>query len=338
METIKQIKLPNGQTYNIIDTTYNVATQSSNGLLSKEDKKKLDGIQSGSKSPEVGNVTRGIYNNAGGVYPTSRAMYNTCRANRLAFLPAANIKIEKSYNKGKSWSDITSSIPRRAELFDMVRAYTLTVCDNNGQPDSNVYTRITISPLDRYSSVDTFFCWFCSNGNSNCVVDLEGSTVGEKDTFTPIRSNINIAGWSGSNEFTVPYRVFGGNSSQTTNGWSIRFTFKITGKLSTNPPTVTDIRMYGDNAWMYPNSMMYDDKIYKHDKDQNAVFPNCVKSNNTIIGKKIQLLEQKQLSSASTKFAVIDNNGYILYRTAAQIKSDIGASKVRVSGSTIVVE
>ena len=43
--TIETITLPNGNTYNVKDTTYSNATQSSSGLMSSTDKTKLDGFE-----------------------------------------------------------------------------------------------------------------------------------------------------------------------------------------------------------------------------------------------------------------------------------------------------
>ena len=43
--TIETITLPNGNTYEVKDTTYSNATQSSSGLMSSTDKTKLDGIE-----------------------------------------------------------------------------------------------------------------------------------------------------------------------------------------------------------------------------------------------------------------------------------------------------
>lgn len=42
---ISTITLPNGDTYEFKDTTYDAATQSADGLMSSTDKAKLDGME-----------------------------------------------------------------------------------------------------------------------------------------------------------------------------------------------------------------------------------------------------------------------------------------------------
>lgn len=66
--------------------------------------------------------------------------------------------------------------------------------------------------------------------------------------------------------------TFGGGSTQTSNAYAYRFTFKnkADGKGSVS---VMDIRMYGPSAWGVPNNMMEKDHIYNWDANQNVHFP-----------------------------------------------------------------
>lgn len=142
--------------------------------------------------------------------------------------------------------------------------------------------RITIEPTDRYTSVDNFYCWF-SIGGHTVKLKIEYSTIGNKTTFTTLRENLNINGWSGANDITFSGGTFGGGSTQTSNRYAYRFTFMtiaIDSNFTNQLPSVSDIRLYGDNAWSTPNSMMLRDHIYNWDTLQNVSFPAKVTASN----------------------------------------------------------
>ena len=142
--------------------------------------------------------------------------------------------------------------------------------------------RITIEPTDRYTSVDNFYCWF-SIGGHTVKLKIEYSTIGNKTTFTTLRENLNISGWSGANDITFSGGTFGGGSNQTSNRYAYRFTFMTTAidsNFTNQLPSVSDIRLYGDNAWSTPNSMMLRDHIYNWDTLQNVSFPAKVTASN----------------------------------------------------------
>ena len=142
--------------------------------------------------------------------------------------------------------------------------------------------RITIEPTDRYTSVDNFYCWF-SIGGHTVKLKIEYSTIGNKTTFTTLRENLNINGWSGANDITFSGGTFGGGSTQTSNRYAYRFTFMTTAidsNFTNQLPSVSDIRLYGDNAWSTPNSMMLRDHIYNWDTLQNVSFPAKVTASN----------------------------------------------------------
>lgn len=138
---------------------------------------------------------------------TNRAMINTARSPKSAFLPANCITVEYSSDAGKTWEDYGLSEAQKRGLFALT-------CDNDvrlsksSPVSTNDCVRITVEPLDRYVSFDQLYIWF-STGSHACTLDLERSTIGAKDTFSFIRKDVPLGGWSGPNVINFPYGTFG---------------------------------------------------------------------------------------------------------------------------------
>ena len=213
----------------------------------------------------------GNVNYSGYAGPIESAHIDVLRANRLAFLPASGIKVEYSVDGGATWIDYGATDDQKASLFAMrmgsaASFYTgkHTKADECTIKDQ---LRITVTPVDRYASVNMLYLWVSVAGTS-ATVNISRSTIGAKETFT----DVPISGWSGPNEIRFSGGTFGGGSTQTSNAYAYRFTFKnkADGKGSVS---VMDIRMYGPSAWGVPNSMMEKDHIYNWDANQNVQFP-----------------------------------------------------------------
>ena len=217
----------------------------------------------------------GNVNYSGYAGPIESAHIDVLRANRLAFLPASGIKVEYSVDGGATWIDYGATDDQKASLFAMrmgsaASFYTgkHTKADECTIKDQ---LRITVTPVDRYASVNMLYLWVSVAGTS-ATVNISRSTIGAKETFTDVRTDVPISGWSGPNEIRFSGGTFGGGSTQTSNAYAYRFTFKnkADGKGSVR---VMDIRMYGPSAWDVPNNMMEKDHIYNWDANQNVHFP-----------------------------------------------------------------
>ena len=222
-------------------------------------------------------VRGGNENWAGKIGSTDRGMINTARSPKSAFLPANCITVEYSSDAGKTWEDYGLSEAQKRGLFALT-------CDNDvrlsksSPVSTNDCVRITVEPLDRYVSFDQLYIWF-STGSHACTLDLERSTIGAKDTFSFIRKDVPLGGWSGPNVINFPYGTFGGGVSQTGNNYKYRMTFRTTklGNSTTQSPTINDIRFYGDNAWAIPNDMVKGDYPFFWDRDMNVNFSKQLK-------------------------------------------------------------
>ena len=222
-------------------------------------------------------VRGGNENWAGKIGSTDRGMINTARSPKSAFLPANCITVEYSSDAGKTWEDYGLSEAQKRDLFALT-CDTYVGLSKSSPVSTNDCVRITIEPLDRYVSFDQLYIWF-SIGSHTCTLDLERSTIGAKDTFSFIRKDVPLNGWSGPNVINFPYGTFGGGVSQTGNNYKYRMTFRTTklGNSTTQSPTINDIRFYGDNAWAIPNDMVKGDYPFSWDRDMNVNFSKQLK-------------------------------------------------------------
>lgn len=217
----------------------------------------------------------GNVNYSGYAGPIESAHIDVLRANRLAFLPASGIKVEYSVDGGATWIDYGATDDQKASLFAMrMGSAALFYTGKHTKADECTIKdqlRITVTPVDRYASVNMLYLWVSVAGTS-ATVNISRSTIGAKETFTDVRTDVPISGWSGPNEIRFSGGTFGGGSTQTSNAYAYRFTFKnkADGKGSVR---VMDIRMYGPSAWVVPNNMMEKDHIYNWDANQNVHFP-----------------------------------------------------------------
>lgn len=224
---------------------------------------------------DTSSISAGNANYAGGAGPIESAHIDVLRANRLAFLPASGVKVEYSIDGGTTWVDYGATDDQKASLFAMRMGSAASFCTGKHTKAAECTTkdqlRITVTPVDRYASVNMLYLWVSVAGTS-ATVNISRSTIGAKETFTDVRTDVPISGWSGPNEIRFNGGTFGGYEGQNYNAYSYRFTFKNKedGKGSVS---VTDIRMYGSSAWTVPNSMMEKDHIYNWDANQNVQFP-----------------------------------------------------------------
>lgn len=224
---------------------------------------------------DTSSISAGNANYAGVAGPIESAHIDVLRANRLAFLPASGVKVEYSVDGGTTWVDYGANDAQKASLFAMQMGSATPFYTGKHTKANECTTkdqlRITVTPVDRYASVNMLYLWVSVAGTS-ATVNISRSTIGAKETFTDVRTDVPISGWSGPNEIRFSGGTFGGYEGKNYNAYSYRFTFKNKedGKGSVS---VTDIRMYGPSAWTVPNSMMEKDHIYNWDANQNVQFP-----------------------------------------------------------------
>lgn len=251
---------------------------------------------------------------------TYQALINDVRANRLAFLPADQIIIEKTTDGGNTWVDGGFTDAQKIALFTEKRHYSMYLPKINNLTDTRCGLRITITAMkynvpaeatetqkynywnsnyvtaqERYCQLKMMYFWVSTAYNS-IKIKIERATGAASTTWNTIfdKSDYGMKGWSGNNIITFSQNSFGGGINQTTNYWNYRMTLMSAGptddlsNISSNTTTshvqqIIEIRGYGDTWWGKSNEYMASDHIYGWDDLQNTIFPAAIlpKNNNT---------------------------------------------------------
>lgn len=208
--------------------------------------------------------------------PINAAKINFTRSPKTAFMPPEAINIEYSKDAGKTWIDYGVTETGKRQLFALLKdtAPRITFSKETAIT-TNESTRVTITASDRYIGVNQLVVWISTSGH-NCVLDIEISKNEAPDTFTYLRKDVPISGWSGISICNFPALMFGANSASDRIN-SIRITFKISSVTSGASPWFSDIRLYGDNTWSSSDNMTRYDSIYSWDYLQNVNFPAQIK-------------------------------------------------------------
>lgn len=245
-----------------------------------------------------------------GVPPLARALLDYCRANKLAFLPADQIIVEKTIDGGKTWTDAGVSDTTKAYTFSGVQYDNIALPQISGKMNTLCGVRVTFTAMkydvpsgtaetdkykywnknyvkstERYCTLDYF--WFLVNSINNAIsVKLEVASGAYPDKWS-IRydGKLRMSGWSGPNIIKPSEYIFGGWTSQTTQPWNYRFTFmtappngetKLSTGYETRHQTINAIRGYGTKGWVLPNNLMATDNIYSVDVNKSTTFPATV--------------------------------------------------------------
>ena len=247
-------------------------------------------------------------NSYGSITKAVRPMFDSVRANRLAFLPSDQIIIEKTVDGGKTWTDAEiSEYSKRALFSENGGGFQLPLID--GKKNTLCGIRLTITGMkynvpagtaetakynywnskyvketERYCTIGDMFFWV-SGGSDNISLVIERATGGASTSwanlFTSSSSTGYLNGWSGPNYIKFSEKTLGGGTGQTSNYWNYRFTFMshpgngsaFNSNYITQAQNVTMIKAYGASVWNSPNNLMSNDHMYTWDVDKNVAFP-----------------------------------------------------------------
>lgn len=239
--------------------------------------------------------------------PTIQTLINDNRANRLAFLPADQIIIEKTTDGGNTWVDAQISDDVKTGLFSQTRPgvyipllngeknilcglrITITGMKYNvpeGTPETSKYeywNSTYVNRQERYNQIKEMYFYVSSNSDS-IKVKVERVTGGNSNNWITIFENNNygMTGWSGNDYISFPQGVFGGGTNQVNNYWNYRITLftagpngssTLSGTNKTSTQSISEIRAYGDTWWGLGSNLAAKDHLYSWDYLQNAIFP-----------------------------------------------------------------
>lgn len=254
--------------------------------------------------------------------PVIAPLINSTRANRLAFLPADQIIIEQTVDGGQTWTDAGYTDSQKAYLFSGLKSQPFNIPKIDGKMNTLCGLRVTITAnkynvpsgtaetekysywdnehyisSERYCSLTDFWFWLSASENA-ISIKIESASRANPNSWTALFNHPEwgATGWSGSDYCRIPYTVFGGGSGQASQSCNYRFTFmtKPSGgkdtlgtQYQTQQQSIMSIMGYGENAWVFPNSMMELDHLYKWGPDLSAEFPSYLTAKNIYARGKI---------------------------------------------------
>ena len=224
-------------------------------------------------------------------------------ANRLVFLPADQIIIEKTVDGGTTWTDYGATDAQKVAVF--TNGGNIILPRLNGTTKSTLCgVRITFTAMkynvpsgtsetekynywnsnyilrqERYTTLDVL--WFWLGANSDTIqIKAERATGGNSTNWISIfDKDWGATGWSGSDWIRFGSATFGGGTNQTGNFWNYRLTFMsrynngATAFASDNVQNVYEIQGFGENWWGASSELMKNGHLYSWDASKNATFP-----------------------------------------------------------------
>lgn len=244
------------------------------------------------KSYDTGTLEAGI-----------RPYVDQARANRLAFLPADQIIIEKTTDGGTTWEDAGVTDANKCGLF--VNGGSMNIPLLNGAKSTQCGVRITMTGMkynvpegtaetekynywnatnvvraERYFNVREWWFWLSSNNDAIRPQIYRATGANPNNWVSVFNTDFAMSGWSGSDWIRAgDGATFGGSITQTGNYWNWRIIFwsrYANGKTSfgsNTVQTIQQIRCYGDSVWTMSNNLGKNDHIYSYDASQNVTFP-----------------------------------------------------------------
>ena len=318
----------------------------------------LDG-QNGSYYTTTSNLMEPAYVRSS-TTKTSRPLFDVLRADRTAFLPATQIIIEQSTDAGVTWTDAGVSDTNKAKLFTGQRP-SISIPLKGGVKSTDCMIRVTITGMrynqtsatgetDRYNywnstyvqSTERYFAatdgWVWLSSNSDRIYMKAERATGESPNTWHIDREAYMSGWSGGNYFSLSGSNFGGGTTQTSNYWNWRFTFRTCSSMhtfndadlaetyTTSAQVINHIKINGQNVWSYSNNYMYHDHLYNWDESQNAFFPAQVSG--TVLKSTIPT-GTSPLTVISTTVVpnlnadLLDGNHASAFALASQVLTDV---------------
>lgn len=239
---------------------------------------------------------------------TFQSQVSSTRANKLAFLPADQIIIEKTTDGGTTWVDYGATDTQKANLFAETRGFGMSIPMIDGVKDLRCGVRVTFTAMkynvpegttetqkynywnvdyvkstERDCSLTDIYFWLSSSSDT-IGVTVQRAAGNDSNNWVSVfdAPGWGMNGWSGADAIHFSNTVFGGGTNQTSQYWNWRITFMTRGLNGTDTmastsqssqQSISEIRAYGPNTWTTPNKLMSSDHLYGWGADQGAEFP-----------------------------------------------------------------
>ena len=276
----------------------------------------------------------------GATPPTARPLFDTLRGDHTAFLPAEQIIIEQSVDGGTTWTDAGVSDINKRKLFSGERP-PITLPKIAGEMNTLCMLRVTISAMrynvpaltpeidkysywtaanvlsqERYVTIDESWIW-CNSSENRIQTTVEAATGANPNTWTTVRTAY-MNGWTGGDYQSLSAGTFGGSTTQTSNRWNYRFTFRTASTLNTlnqsdlgttyitQTQYIHHIKTSGEQVYTVPNRYVLNEHVYNWDYLQNVTFPADVRGT-TLTASSLALSNTTSSTYVSTFNALAPN-------------------------------
>lgn len=196
-----------------------------------------------------------------------------------AFMDPNSIVVEYSTDSGSTWTEWDIGDTMKKGIVNPAGSPNpyFRLGGPNAQRNVSYQSRITFKADNLYSSIVGIYLWIVDYSNT-VVCDVERSTIGDKTTFTKIVEGKRVSGWGGPNWISLSPMTWGGDSSQTSNGYAIRLTFRYTAVSTSGVSKVGEIALIGVTNWNISDNMACRGHMYTWDTSKNVSFPANVKA------------------------------------------------------------
>ena len=246
-----------------------------------------------------GHLNWGNINLTGNVTPIGMSLSAEHSANRIAYLNPAAVQIEYTANGGSTWTD--SGYTNDEKMWLCTGNTTIAIGQSrSGYSQStalttNHWTRITLTGQNGthgyvYTSPRKLLINMSSALGVNCLIEYK---TGVSDAAWQTFGTYAVSGWSGWNDIPLILGSFGGGSTQTSNNWYLRFTFKVTSTRTDSYKgyaTIQGLRLFGASDWGSGSSnngkgpFASTGHLYSYDVGANATFPAKVAASGGFTG------------------------------------------------------
>lgn len=260
------------------------ATETTAGLMSSEDKVKLNDIPDGIGYESY--LNWGGKNLAGTYSPVDAAIVSSFGANRFAFMPTDAVAIEYSTDNGVTWENYTGNGEDGKTLLcnDCENSISYYIGGSNitGIDKSDYMLRVTIDTTTAtlYSKLNKFMIYCATNGSSGCYCTVSARTnanySADADIWTIFADHASIDGWNGYNIINTDIITTSTSSSQYR---EIRFEFGVTSHPNTTSYSglrIMKLQGYGEYVSGTSSTLAKTGHLYSYDHHGNATFPKNV--------------------------------------------------------------
>jgi hypothetical protein len=272
----------------------------------------------------IGNYSR-CMGTGTAIDPITGAMTHMHRANKLAFLPAANITVQISNDSGSTWSNLSVTDTLKRQIFSLPgRSSGVKIGPTSGNATTAMRTRIIIECDGRDLVLNRFLFGISSDYHTIAIDVYAGSTV---SGLTKIATGDASGSWAYEAVATIdniPSKYY---RFSTSNYKFFAFVFRyvtVDSSHLTNRGSVNSIAGYSGIFWGSngKSNLANFDHMYSWDVDQNVDFPADV-AGNSLSAPTVNV-------STSSYKASVTASGLTQNRaiTIGDVSGDVGIVKV----------